>query len=126
MATPSPACRSALSDATRLCPDRSRTFDGIMGDDRHAKRKSDHNDGNAFDLTHDPDNGVDCHFFARLALLDFRVQYVIWNRRIYNVDMSVAGWRPYRGAPHDHHMHVSIKAQYRNVAKGWPWASLEC
>lgn len=40
--------------------------------------------------------------------------------------MSVAGWRPYRGAPHDHHMHVSIKAQYRNVAKGWPWASLEC
>lgn len=77
MATPSPACRSALSDATRLCPDRSRTFDGIMGDDRHAKRKSDHNDGNAFDLTHDPDNGVDCHFFAKLALLDFRVQYVI-------------------------------------------------
>lgn len=125
MANPSPACRRALADANRLCPNRSRTYDGIMGDSRHSKRKSDHNDGNAFDLTHDPDNGVDCNFFAKLALLDHRVQYVIWNRKIYNVDQAAAGWRPYFGAPHDHHMHVSIQAKYRDVSTGWPWASLE-
>lgn len=78
---PSAACRSALADATRLCPQRSRSYDGIMGDTRHAARRSDHNDGNAFDLTHDPDNGIDCNLFAKLALLDRRVQYVIWNRK---------------------------------------------
>jgi len=125
MANPSVACRRALADATRLCPKRSRISDGIVGDARHSKRKSDHNDGNAFDLTHDPENGVDCNFFAKLALLDYRVKYVIWNRKIYNTDMPAAGWRLYSGAPHDHHMHVSIKAAYRNVAIGWPWASLE-
>jgi hypothetical protein len=125
MATPSVACRVAFADANRLCSKRSRSFDGIMGDARHAQRKSDHNDGNAFDLTHDPDNGIDCNFFAKLALLDFRVQYVIWNRKIFNTDLRAAGWRPYSGSPHDHHMHVSIKPQHRNVAKGWPWAALE-
>ncbi|MDQ2822626.1 MAG: hypothetical protein M3Y65_19990 [Pseudomonadota bacterium] len=125
MANPSAACRSALADATRLCPHRSCSFDGIMGDARHAARRSDHNDGNAFDLTHDPDNGIDCNLFAKLALLDRRVQYVIWNRKIYNVDLPVDGWRPYTGAPHNHHMHVSIKAELRNEAAGWPWASLE-
>lgn len=125
MANPSAACRSALADATRLCPQRSRSYDGIMGDTRHAARRSDHNDGNAFDLTHDPDNGIDCNLFAKLALLDRRVQYVIWNRKIYNVDLAVSGWRPYTGSPHDHHMHVSIKAECRNQAMGWPWASLE-
>jgi hypothetical protein len=39
--------------------------------------------------------------------------------------IAVAGWRPYSGAPHDHHMHVSIKAEHRNVTKAWPWPALE-
>lgn len=126
MPQPSAACKRALADATALCSKRSRIADRLMGDAAHQKRKSDHNDGNAFDLTHDPENGVDCHFFSKLVLLDFRVSYVIWNRRIYNADKAGKGWRPYKGKNgHAHHMHVSVKAALRDIALPWPWASLE-
>ena len=126
MPQPSASCKRALADATAVFPKRSRVADGLMGDAAHQKRKSDHNEGNAFDLTHDPENGVDCHFFSELALLDFRVTYVIWNKRIYNVDMAEKGWRPYKGKNgHTHHMHVSVKAALRDIASPWPWASLE-
>lgn len=127
MTQPSLACKRALADATALCPNRSRASDGLIGDSAHKKTKSDHNEGNAFDLTHDPDNGVDCHFFSKLALLDYRVSYVIWNRQIYNANSAEKGWRPYKGKNgHTHHMHVSIKADLRDIASPWPWASLEC
>jgi len=126
MAQPSAACKRALADATALCPNRNRASDGLIGDAVHQQRKSDHNDGNAFDLTHDPANGVDCNFFSKLALLDYRVSYVIWNRQIYNTDMGEQGWRPYSGSNgHTHHMHVSIKATLRDIGSPWPWASLE-
>ncbi|GAB3397806.1 hypothetical protein NX774_19115 [Massilia agilis] len=121
---PSPACLRALADATLLAPKRNRAWDGIMGDLSHQKRKSDHNQGNAFDLTHDPTNGVDCNTLVRLALLDYRVEYVIWNRQIYNKKMPDKGWRGYKGAPHDHHMHVSIRADLRDIGSPWPWAML--
>lgn len=126
MTKPALACKQALYDATALCPGRKRDSDGLMGDSSHQQRKSDHNDGNAFDLTHDPDNGVDCNLFAKLALLDYRVRYVIWNREIYNVAGDDPGWRPYHGKNgHTHHMHVSIKPALRDIASPWPWAVSE-
>ena len=97
MPQPSAACKRALADATALCPNRSRISDGLMGDAAHQKKKSDHIDGNAFDLTHDPVSGVDCHLFSKLVLLDFRVSYVIWDKKIFNVGMAAEGWRPYNG-----------------------------
>ena len=126
MPQPSASCKRALADATAAFPKRSRAADGLMGDAAHQKRKSDHNQGNAFDLTHDPENGVDCDFFSQLAVLDSRVTYVIWNKRIYNVAMADKGWRPYKGKNgHTHHMHVSVKAALRDIASPWPWAALE-
>jgi hypothetical protein len=120
------ACKQALADATAIAPERDISYDGIMGDAEHKKRKSDHNCGNAFDLTHDPEHGVDCNLFVQLALLDYRVTYVIWNKQIYNKESSDKGWRPYKGANgHTHHMHVSIKRELRTIASPWPWASLE-
>lgn len=97
-----------------------------MGDAAHNVRKSDHNEGNAFDLTHDPEHGVDCNLFSRLALLDYRVKYVIWNKKIYKVESPNEGWRQYNGKNgHTHHMHVSIKSQFRDIGSPWPWAALE-
>ncbi len=123
MSTPAPACRKALTDATLRFPNRNRASDGIMGDAAHSRRRSDHNLGNAFDLTHDPSNGVNCNALSLLAINDERVTYVIWNRRIYNRARAGEGWRPYGGSnPHTHHMHVSIRATERNNLAAWAWS----
>jgi hypothetical protein len=125
MATPAPACLKALQDATGRWPQRNSAGDGIMGDASHQQRKSDHNDGNAFDLTHDPAHGVDCTNLSRQVILDSRVTYVIWNRQIFNRQRAAEGWRPYDGPnPHDHHMHVSISASARNDVSKWPWSGV--
>ena len=122
MASPAAACKKALADATLQWPGRNRSSDGIMGDTAHQQRKSDHNDGNAFDLGYDPANGPDCNILSREVIHDARVTYVIWNREIYNRDRGGEGWRPYSGTnPHNHHMHVSIKAESRNDLAPWPW-----
>lgn len=123
MSTPAPACRQALRDATARWGSRNRASDGIMGDARHQLRPSDHNLGNAFDLTHDPANGVDCERLSRLVIDDPRVTYVIWNRQIYNRARASEGWRDYNGSnPHTHHMHVSIRAQSREDLSPWVWS----
>lgn len=123
MATPAPACTKALRDATARWPHRSRASDGIMGDARHQKRKSDHNLGNAVDITHDPASGCDGDVISALALQDPRVTYVIWNRRIYSKARAREGWRPYRGTnAHTHHCHISIRANARGDLRDWPWA----
>jgi len=123
MSTPAPCCLQALRDATARWPARNRASDGIMGDAAHQTRKSDHNDGNAFDLTHDPAHGVDCTVLSRQVINDTRVTYVIWNSQIYNRDREAEGWRIYTGPnPHKHHMHVSIRATLRNVLSAWPWS----
>ena len=123
MATPAKTCRKALDDATLRWPKRNRKSDGIMGDNAHENRKSDHNLGNAFDLTHDPDNGVDCYKLALEVIKDPRVTYVIWNSKIHNRTRAAEGWRPYTGAnKHTHHMHVSIKDTARDDLSPWPWS----
>jgi hypothetical protein len=124
MAVSALCCLQALRDATSRWPNRDRSSDGIMGDTAHQQRHSDHNDGNAFDLTHDSAHGVDCGVLSRLVINDNRVTYVIWNRQIYNRARVAEGWRPYTGLnPHNHHMHVSIRAAARNDLSPWPWSA---
>jgi hypothetical protein len=129
MATPAHCCTQALRDATIRWPNRKRASDGIMGDAAHQQRKSDHNQGNAFDLTHDPDHGVDCNELSRLVITTHgtRVTYVIWNKVIWNnelYDSAHAGYRAYHGPnPHTKHMHVSIAASARDDLSPWPWSS---
>lgn len=121
--TPAPACLQAIKDANEAFPGRKKASDGIMGDASHQARKSDHNDGNAFDITHDPESGCDGETIATLALQDPRTKYVIWNRRIYNLELGDKAWRPYNGAnPHTHHCHVSIRGTARDDVSRWPWA----
>lgn len=120
---PAAACRAALRDASAAWPSRSRASDGIMGDAAHQARPSDHNLGNAVDITHDPASGCDGHQIAPLALADERVTYVIWNRRIASRSRLAEGWRPYSGSnPHTHHVHISIRAECRDDDQPWAWA----
>lgn len=124
MSSPAPACKQALADATKRWPNRKKASDGIMGDARHQKRKSDHNMGNAFDITHDPASGCDGNLIASLAIKDSRVTYVIWNHRIYNRSRAAEGWRKYTGSnPHTKHCHVSISTSSRNDTRSWAWAN---
>ena len=123
MATPAEACKQALRDATARWGNRSRVSDGIMGDASHQARPSDHNTGNAFDLSHDPAHNVDCERLSRLVINDPRVTYVIWNHLIYSRDRASEGWRAYTGAnSHTHHMHVSIAAGSRDDTSPWVWS----
>jgi len=124
MSREAPACRKALNDATRRWPSRDRRSDGIMGDARHQATKSDHNLGNAVDVTHDPSVGCDGALIAALAQRDPRVTYVIFNRRIWSRARTTEGWRPYHGTnPHNHHCHISIKASSRDDLRDWAWVS---
>lgn len=89
-----------------------------MGDAAHQSRKSDHNDGNAVDITNDP-SGCSGDIIAEAATRDPRTKYVIWNRRIWT-----GTWKPYTGAnPHTSHVHISIRADARDDTRPWPWAS---
>lgn len=125
MPSPSPAARQAIADANRRWPNRRKASDGIMGDARHQRTPSDHNLGNAVDITHDPRSGCDGNVIAALAIRDPRVTYVIFNRKIYNRARAAEGWRPYRGDnPHTQHCHISIRVQSRSDARAWAWASL--
>lgn len=123
MGSPAPACTRAIRDANSRWPSRKRASDGIMGDARHQKTKSDHNLGNAFDITHDPDVGCSGDVIAAAAIKDPRVKYVIWNRRIFNRQRGDTQFRPYTGKnPHTKHCHVSILAGSRTDTRPWAWA----
>lgn len=120
-----PACRAALRSADAAWPKRSRISDGIMGDARHQAGTSDHNIGNAVDITHDPANGCDGNIIAELAIKDPRSTYVIWNARIYSKARAAEGWRKYTGSnPHKHHCHISVAVDQRSDASPWEWERL--
>ncbi len=96
-----------------------------MGDAAHQARKSDHNLGNAIDITQDPTFRV-----AELIAVELRRQmvgagtggritYIIWNRFIASPESSWK-WRIYKGPnPHTSHVHISIKATHRNQVRPW-------
>lgn len=103
-----------------LFPKRSKASDGMLGDTAHQATSSDHNpDANgvvkAFDITHDPANGVDIVKLGDILIQDSRTNYVIRNRQIW----QSGSWKPYTGInPHDKHLHLSVKGDYDNL-KEW-------
>lgn len=116
-----PAAQRAIYDLDRSAPARSRKSDGTLPSAEHLKQSptSDHNDGNAFDLTHDPAGGADGAKLSEQATTDDRAKYVIWSRRIWT---PAKGWQPYAGPnPHTEHVHVSVKAELRDDVRPWPW-----
>lgn len=111
-------------------PRRDISSDGGIGDAEHATRNSDHNpwvkDGSmgivrAYDITHDPDDGVNAGAIAEAirASGDPRVDYIIWNWKIAN---SGQPWRKYNGKNgHTHHFHVSVDTSKSLYDDTRPW-----
>jgi hypothetical protein len=96
-------------------PNRSKASDGFIGDTAHAASASDHNPNAAgvvcaFDITHDPANGLDAHALADSLITNRHpdLKYVISNRRIAGA-WSYWRWTAYAGTdPHDTHIHISV------------------
>lgn len=126
--------RSQINEAY---PNRSKSSDGTIGDEKHASRSSDHNpwvkDGKtgvvtAIDFTHDPEQGVDAGALAEALRLsrDSRIKYIISNRRIANSSKTGGAeawaWRRYTGSnPHTKHMHLSVKSTKASYDDTRPW-----
>jgi len=114
--------RGQINDAYQ---NRNKASDGTIGDAAHAATDSDHNPNaqgvvTAFDVTHDPANGLDIAALAEqiVSSKDPRVKYLIRNREIL---IPANGWRwtPYSGAdPHTSHLHISVGNDYDN-SKDW-------
>jgi len=122
---PVDAARSGQSDA----PDRDKSSDGTIGDERHQTTKSEHNpDANgvvrAMDITHDPAHGVDARKLAEalVASRDTRILYLISNAQIVSSVVQPWIWRRYNGInPHRHHMHISVVTEPHRYDDIRPW-----
>ena len=119
-----PAAIAVLRQATALFPKRNKASDGLLPSAAHIKQSpnSDHNTGLAVDLTHDPKNGVDCGYFFERFKEDERVDYLIFNGRIWSRDRRQEGNRKYTGSnPHNKHLHCSIRSSHSNDTSDWFW-----
>jgi len=124
--SPAPTLLTLRDTIDARWPSRSKASDGIMGDAAHQARASDHNQGNAFDVTHDATNGPDLDALADVLIQDARTRYVIWNRRIRNRAFNAGAWRPYSGAsPHTEHLHISVFAELRDDTSPWKLSAEE-
>ncbi len=123
--TPSPAAAALLRQATALAPKRLKASDGLLPSAAHLKLNpvSDHNTGLAVDLTHDPDNGIDCKEIFEKLKDDSRVSYMIFHGRIWSRERAHEGNRIYTGSnPHYKHLHVSIRSGKAKDTSPWlPW-----
>jgi len=114
-----PAAIAVLRQATALWPGRKKASDGLLPSSAHIKQNpnSDHNTGLAVDLTHDPDNGVDCKDIYVKLQDDARVKYLIFKGKIWSKEKGEHTYK--NGNPHNKHLHISIKDQYAKDDSNW-------
>ena len=117
-----PAAIAVLRQATALRPKRKKVSDGLLPSAAHLKQSpnSDHNTGYAVDLTHDPENGINCHEVYAHLKLDARVKYLIFKGKIWS---AKNGETKYEGInQHNKHIHISIKDNCGKDTSPWfPW-----
>ena len=119
-----PAAIAVLRQATALFPKRKKLSDGLLPSVAHQKQSpnSDHNTGLAVDLTHDPENGVDCAEIFEKLKEDERVAYLIFNKKIWSRKYAKQGNRKYSGSnPHTKHLHISISPDCSSDTSPWFW-----
>lgn len=115
----SPAAIAVLRQATAIAPKRNKASDGLLPSAAHIKQNpnSDHNSGLAVDLTHDVHAGIDCRVIFDELKSDKRVDYLIFNSRIWS---ARNGERDYTGHNrHEKHLHISIKAEHSKDTSPW-------
>lgn len=120
----SPAAIAMLRQATALAPLRKKASDGLLPSTAHLKLSpnSDHNTGLAVDLTHDPKHGIDCADIFQRLKEDNRVEYLIFQGKIWSRKYAKQGDRKYEGSnPHNRHLHVSIKPEFAGDTSPWFW-----
>src|SRR6185369_17583336 len=113
-----------------MAPDRDKSSDGTIGDERHQATKSEHNpDANgvvrAMDISHDPAHGVNARKIAEALIIsrDPRILYVISNGEIASSQTAPWQWRKYSGSNgHFHHFHISVVSQPSLYDSLRPWA----
>ena len=115
---------AVLRQATALKPLRKKLSDGLLPSAAHQVQnpKSDHNTGLAVDLTHDPKNGIDCANIFEQLKDDKRVDYLIFNGKIWSKAKAKEGNRKYTGSnQHTKHLHISIKPELSKDTSPWFW-----
>ena len=119
-----PAAMAVLRQATALKPSRKKASDGLLPSAAHQKQnpKSDHNTGLAVDLTHDPKHDIDCADIFEKLKEDQRVEYLIFNGKIWSKARAKEGNRKYTGSNlHTKHLHISIKPEFATDTSPWFW-----
>ena len=119
-----PAAIAVLKQATALFPKRKKLSDGLLPSPAHIKASpnSDHNTGLAVDLTHDPKNGIDCAVIFEKLKEDERVDYLIFQGKIWSRQRRKEGNRKYSGSnPHNKHLHISINSDKSGDTSPWFW-----
>ena len=119
-----PAALAVLRQATALKPSRKKASDGLLPSAAHQKQSptSDHNTGLAVDLTHDPKHGIDCADIFEQLKDDKRVEYLIFNGKIWSKARAKEGNRKYTGSnQHTKHLHISIKEELSKDTSPWFW-----
>ena len=124
MSKATPAALAVLRQATALKPLRKKASDGLLPSAAHMKQSptSDHNTGYAVDLTHDPENGIDCVTIFEKLKEDKRVKYLIFQGKIWSKDNAKLGNRRYTGTnAHNKHLHISIESTMGADTSPWFW-----
>ena len=124
MSKATPAALAVLRQATALKPLRKKASDGLLPSAAHMKQSptSDHNTGYAVDLTHDPENGIDCVTIFEKLKEDKRVKYLIFQGKIWSKDKAKLGNRRYTGSnSHNKHLHISIEYTMGTDTSPWFW-----
>lgn len=119
-----PAAVAVLRQATALKPLRKKLSDGLLPSVAHQQKNpnSDHNTGLAVDLTHDPAHGIDAGEMFEKLKEDHRVDYLIYNSKIWSKAKSSQGNRKYVGSnKHEKHIHISIKQEFSQDTSPWFW-----
>lgn len=124
-----PSLLTLVDQVNRLYPNRDNkpptTSDGCCGDPAHAARKSDHNpDSSGFAHAQDIDEDLGIPLgsqplwpFVSAFLADDRSKYAIYERRLMYPDGTNV---PYTGPnAHEHHLHLSIKANATHNTALW-------